>query len=116
MANKKNIEIDVERIHQSREIIESLVELRPYRSFSFVLNDEGFAAIEETISLAEWGIGRNKSRIKEAALRVLNRLVAHPSGTPLNVNLTKKESESMDEVLWQIDRALEQHKEGLLTR
>ena len=116
MASKKNIEIEVEKIQQSREIIENLAELRPYTSFSFVLNDEGYAAMEQTISLAEWGIGRNKARIKEAALQVLNRLVAHPAGTPLNVNLTEKEAESLDEVLWQIDRALEQHKEGVLTR
>ena len=116
MARKKNIEIDVDRLNQSREIVENLIELKPYTSLSFVLNDDGFAAIEETISLAEWGIGRNKTRIKEAALRVLNRLVAHPAGSPLNVNLTEKESESMDEVLWQIDRALEQHREGVLTK
>ena len=94
---KNNIEIDVERISQSREIVENLVELRPYTSFSFVLNDDGYAAVEEVISLAEWGIGRNKSRIKEMALEVLSRLIAHPAGTPLNVNLTEKESDSTNE-------------------
>jgi hypothetical protein len=116
MATKKNIEIDVERIHQSREIVGNLVELKPFTSFSFVLNSDGYAAVEEVISLAEWGIGRNKARIKEAALRVLNRLIAHPAGTPLNVNLTEKEADSLEEVLAQIDRALEHHKEGVLTR
>jgi hypothetical protein len=115
-TDNNRIEINVVDLGTAVEIIENLAGLKPLTSFSFSLNEEGVSAVNEVLRLVEWGIGKNKPKLKEAALEVLLPLVEPESGTPLNVNLNEYEVKSMEEVLALIERALDKHKDGVLTR
>jgi len=115
-TDNNRIEINVVDLGTAMEIIETLAGLKPLTSFSFSLNEEGVSAVNEVLRLVEWGIGKNKPKLKEAALEVLLPLVEPEPGTPLNVNLTEYEVKSMEEVLALIVRALDKHKDGVLTR
>ena len=115
-TDNNRIEINVVDLGTAMEIIETLAGLKPLTSFSFSLNEEGVSAVNEVLRLVEWGIGKNKPKLKEAALDVLLPLVEPEPGTPLNVNLTEYEVKSLVEVLALIVRALDKHKDGVLSR
>ena len=110
------IEINVVDLGTAVEIMEALADLKPLTSFSFSLNEEGVSAVNEVLRLVEWGIGKNKPKLKKAALEVMLPLIEPEPGTPLNVNLTEYEVKSMVEVVALIVRALDKHKDGVLTR
>jgi len=117
MAEDKNqIEINIESIQIAQEIIETFTRLKPLSSFSFTLNPDGLAAVNEVLRLIHWGIGKNKPKLKDAALDVLAPLVESEPGMPNNVNLTEFEIKSMEEVLALIERALSKHKDGVVIR
>ena len=90
--------------------------MKPVSSFSFTLNTDGLSSVSEVLRLVNWGIGKNKPKLKGAALDVLSPLVESEPGVPNNVNLTEYEIKSMEEVLALIDRALSRHKDGVVTR
>jgi hypothetical protein len=113
---ENTITIDVESVLQGKEIIEHLAGLKPYTSLSFVLNEEGFTAVDEVKRLAEWGIPGNRTKLKQAAMDVLTPLLEFPHDTPLNVNLTEFDVKSMGEVLMVIDRSMERHQDGVLVK
>lgn len=66
--------------------------------------------------MADWGIGGNKPKLKEAALECLAHMGEAEAGEPVNVNFTEYELKSMAEVLSVIDRALERQEEGILKK
>lgn len=111
-----SITLNVARVELARDIIRELVTIMPERSLSFILSPEGFEAMVETIRLADWGIGKNKSKLKESALENLQSITVLPAGKPVNINFTEYELKALGEVLAVIERALENHKEGILTR
>jgi hypothetical protein len=108
--------IDVPTVEKGKEIFTALSELRPEKSFSFVLTEEGVEAIQEAIKLADWGIGGNKPKLKEAALECLDYMGEVEVGAPVNVNFTEYELKAMAEVLSVIDRALERNEDGVLKK
>jgi molecular chaperone DnaK (HSP70) len=117
MADDQNkIEINVESIQTAQEIIEAFTGLKPLSSFSFTLSMDGQDAVNEVLRLVEWGIGKNKSKLKDAALGVISPLAESVPGLPNNVNLTEFEIKSMEEVLSLIERTLSKHKDGVVTR
>jgi hypothetical protein len=116
VADKNQIEINVESIQTAQEIVEAFAGLKPISSFSFTLNTNGLDAVREVSRLIEWGLGQNKSKLKEAALSVLSPLAESESGVPNNLNLTEFEIKSMEEVLALIEKALSKHKDGIVTR
>jgi hypothetical protein len=90
--------------------------LKPLSSLSFTLSTDGLEAVNEVQRLIDWGIGKNKSKIKDAALSVISPLAESDPGLPNNVNLTEFDIKSMEEVLALIERSLSKHKDGVLTR
>lgn len=111
----EDVKINPEILHDAREIFMVLAQQRPEHSLSFVLSAEGSEAINDTFKIVEWGIGGNKSKIKATALELLDMISEVPSGTPVNVNLTEYELKAMWEVVAAIDKAEENHINGLLT-
>jgi hypothetical protein len=110
------IEIKIEDLQTAQEIIGTFVNLKPLTSFSFTLNGQGLTAVKETLRLIEWGIGKNKPKLREAALDVLSPLVDDDQGVPINLNLTEYEIKAMEEVSVLIERAISKHKDGVVTR
>ncbi len=110
------IEINVESIQTGHKIVETFANLKPLSSLSFTLNTDGLAAVSEVVRLVHWGIGKNKSKLKDAALDMLLPLAESEPGIPNNVNLTEFDIKAMEEVLTLIDRALSKHKDGVVPR
>ena len=115
-AEKDSIDLKIESIEIAQQVVGTLAGIKPLNSLSFTLSEDGLGAVNETVKLVEWGIGKNKSKIKRAALEILNPLAESEPAKPLNVNFTELEVKSMEEVLELIERALEKHKDGVLTR
>ena len=115
-AVKESIELNIDSIEVAQQIVGTLVGIKPLNSLSFTLSEEGVDAVNETVKLVEWGIGKNKTKIKKAALDTLKPLAESEPAKPINVNLTEFEIKTMEEVLELIERALEKHKDGVLTR
>ncbi len=115
-ADKESIELEIEKIEIAQQIVSNLAGIRPEKSLSFTLSEDGVGAVNETVKLAEWGIGKNKTKIRKAALGILKPLAGSEPVKPINVNFTEIEIKSMVEVLELIERALEKHKDGVLTR
>jgi hypothetical protein len=114
MPAKDEIKINPEIVEVAQNIMEQLVTVRPEHSFSFILNDEGSQAIEESIKIADWGIGGNKSKLKATALEILDSINEIPAGEPVNVNFNEYDIKSLGEVYDALGKALEKHDEGLL--
>lgn len=108
--------IDVSTVEKGKEIFTALSELRPEKSFSFVLTEEGVEAIQEAKKLADWGIGGNKPKLKETALECLEGIGTAEAGDPVNVNFTEYEIKSMAEVLSVIEKALEIEEDGVVKK
>ena len=114
-ADTDEKEVMVEDIQTAQEIFGAIVKIKPLTSLSFTLSNEGLTAVNETLRLIEWGIGKNKPKIKEAALSVLSPLVDSEPGMPNNVNLTEFELKALGEVLSVLERALSKNKDGVVT-
>lgn len=108
--------IDVPTVEKSKEIFTSLSDLRPEKSLSFVLTEDGVEAIQEAKKLAEWGIGGNKPKLKAAAIECLDHMGEAEAGTPVNVNFSEYEIKAILEVLSVIERALERQEDGILKK
>ena len=108
--------INVPIVEKAKEIFSALSELKPEKSMSFVLTEEGIEAIQEAEKLAEWGIGGNKPKLKLAAIDCLEMIGAGEAGEPVNVNFTEYELKAVAEVLAVIDRALVNQEDGVLKK
>ena len=114
MSNE--ITIDPGFVEVAQNIFSEFVALRPEHSFSFSLTDQGVGAISEAKKLADWGIGGNKPKLKETALDCLDVLEEANAGDPVNVNFTEYEIKAMSEVLSVIEKALDEHEDGVLSK
>ena len=115
-ADSDRIEINNKDLQTAQDIVGAITNIKPLTSLSFTLNAEGVTAINETLRLVEWGIGKNKPKLKETALDVLSPLGEADQGMPLNVNLTEYEIKALEEVLALIERSISKHKDGAVTR
>lgn len=108
-------EILVEDAETAREIVETIANIKPETSLSFTLSSEGLRAVMASLQLIDWGIGKNKPKLKAAALEVITPLADAEPGLPNNVNLTEFELKAMEEVLAVLERALSKEKDGVIT-
>ena len=115
MAKSDEVRIDPKITEIAQDIFTELANLKPETSLSFRLSEQGANAISQAIVLAEWGIGGNKSKLKETALENLAVMDQVPAGEAVNVNFTEYEVKSMGEVLAVIEKALETHEDGVLS-
>jgi hypothetical protein len=115
-ADKDRLEINIEDIQTAQEIVGKIASLKPLTSLSFTLSAEGLSAVKETLRLIEWGIGKNKPKLKQAALDVLSPVAGSDPGVPNNINLTEFDIKAIEEVLAVIERALSKYKDGMVTR
>lgn len=115
MPKADRLMITPESVELAQNIMKQLSELRPEHSFSFLLSEDGVAAIGESLKIAEWGIGGNKPKLKTTALEILTNIGESAAGDPVNVNFTEYEIKAIGEVFEVLGKALGNHKEGFLT-
>jgi hypothetical protein len=112
----KIIEVDANNLEYGLEIIQQISEYRPYSSISFPSSIEVITAIDEVRQLAEWGMGKNKHKMKQAVLEILESIAACSPGDPVNLNLTKYEHKSVKALSNLIKRSLEKRKDGVVLK
>jgi hypothetical protein len=110
------IKINPEIVEVAQDIFTEFAGLKPEHSLSFSLTEEGVDAITEAKKLADWGIGGNKPKLKATALEYIEIIEEYDPGDPVNVNFTEYEIKAMGEVLSVIEKALEEHEEGVLSK
>jgi polyhydroxyalkanoate synthesis regulator protein len=103
---------DVQTIYRlGKEILAKLASLRPEKSFSFVLNEDGHEAIRALIELTEEKMPKNMNRLLESAMATFIPLSEFEPGTPLNVNLNEDDIKAMEKVLELAERNWERPAE-----
>lgn len=96
---------EVQNIHQiGKEIISALVSLRPEKSFSFVLNEEGHQALKALVDLTEEKMPKNMTRMLDSVVETLSPLTNYEPGAPLNVNLNEDDLKAMEKVMELVER------------
>jgi len=110
----EDININPEVVEVAHEIFTEFASLKPEHSFSFSLTEMGVDAISVAKQLADWGIGGNKPKLKATAIEYIEVMEEFSPGDPVNVNFTEYEIKAMGEVVSVIEKALEEHEDGVL--
>lgn len=95
-------------------IIQQISGFRPYSSISFPSSLAVVNAINEVGKLAEWGMGKNMHKMKEAVLEIAESIITCSPGEPVNLNLTIYELKALKAVVNLIKRSINQQKNGVL--
>ncbi len=100
MGENEEKKPDIQVVYRlGKEIVTMLAGLRPEKSFSFALNEDGHEALKALIQLTEEKMPKNMTRLFESAMETLAPLAAFDPGTPLNVNLNEDAIKAMEKVL-----------------
>ncbi len=112
----KELEIDVKNLDYGLEIFAQISDFKPYSSYSFQLSPKGSDAVGEVKQLVEWGMGKNMYKMKQAALEILESMLACSPEERVNLCLTEYESKSLGAVVELIERSLKKQKDGKLRK
>jgi hypothetical protein len=108
-----NLQVDETLIKTSRRIFNKLSDFQPYSSISFIMTDQILSAVQEGRRLTDWGMAKNKTKLKDAALEIIDEMSLVSPGDPVNLNLDDYQLKSMAEVSSIHAAALENKKDGL---
>lgn len=78
-----------------------------------MMTDQILSAVREGRRLTDWGMAKNKSKMKATALEIMDQIVEIPPGDPVNLNLDDYQLKSLAEVGSLHEAALEDKKDGL---
>ena len=107
------LQVDEALIKTGLGVINELADFQPYSSISFMMTDQIFSALQEGRRLADWGMAKNKPKMKEAALDIIDEVLLVSPGNPVNLNLDEYQLKSLGEVVSLFSAALENKKDGL---
>ena len=113
---RKELEIDFKNLGYGLDIFAQIADFKPNSSYSFQLSPTGYDAVNEVKRLAEWGMGKNMYKMKEAALEILESMLACSSEERVNLCLTEYESKSLGAVEELIESSLKKQKDGILRK
>lgn len=109
----KNIQIDGSALTTGLEVVQEISEFQPFSSISFLATEIILDAVEETSKLVNWGMAKNKHKMKAAALEIMEHIAEAEPGEPVNLNLDEYQLESMAAAADLIERALGEKKDGV---
>ena len=109
----KNLQVDETLIKTGLDIFNQLANFQPHSSISFLMTDQILSAIQEGKHLTDWGMAKNKTKLKETALEIMDQIIMVAPGDPVNLNLDDYQLKSMAEVGSLHAAALENKKDGL---
>ena len=110
------MKINVENLEYAHTLVQQLSEFKPESSFSFRLSQQGYDAITEALSVAEWGMGKNMPKMRAAVLEIFEAILSDSPGEPVNVNFTEYECKSLQAAVDLIERSLAKQKDGVLKK
>ena len=111
------LQVEESLIRTGFEIFDQIAAFQPFSSISFLKTDRIQESIRETQRLVDWGMAKNKPKMKEAALMVIDQMMSVARGDHINMNLDDYQLKSLAEVSSLLERALENKITGLeLTR
>jgi hypothetical protein len=109
----KNIQIDGTALTTGLRVVQEITGFQPFSSISFLATENILDAVEETSKLVNWGMAKNKHKMKAAALEIMDHITEAEPGEPVNLNLDEYQLESMEAAADLIERALDDKKDGV---
>jgi hypothetical protein len=109
----KTIQVDKENLEYGLKLLRELTTFRSFSSISFHSSEEINSAIQEVKDLANWGMAKNKHKMKDAAMNILDVILVCEPEEPVNLNLSKYELKSIKAVVKLVRRSLEKQKDGV---
>lgn len=109
----KNIQIDGTALTTGLKVVEEITGFQPYSSISFLATENILDAVEETSKLVDWGMAKNKHKMKATALEIMDHISEAEPGEPVNLNLDEYQLDSMAAAADLIERALDDKKDGV---
>lgn len=109
----KSLQVDGSKLKAGQMIIQEILQFQPFSSISFFIKENNLQALQETRLLLDWGMAKNKSKMKAASLEIIDLILSTSPGNPVNLNLDEYELKSLAEAGSLLQRAFEQKIEGL---
>jgi hypothetical protein len=109
----KIIQVDGDRLTLGLAIMQGIAEFQPYSSISFPSSEKVLTAVDEVSELVNWGMAKNKQKMKETTLEILDHISEVDPGEPVNLNLDDYELKSIAAAADLIERTLDEKKEGI---
>jgi len=112
----KEIVIETSNLEVGFEIVKEISEFRPFSSISFHSSEKILSGIKEVNKLAIWGMAKNRHKMKDTAIKILNSILCCEPEEPVNLNLSKYEIKSIKALSNLIERSLEKRKDGVVLK
>lgn len=109
----KNLRVDGTALTTSLEVIQGIADFQPFSSISFLATENILEAVEEATRLVDWGMAKNKHKMKATALDIMEIIIESDPGDPVNLNLDEYELNSMAAAADLIERTLDDRKDGV---
>ena len=109
----KEFKVDGTVLNTGLEVMQGIAGFQPYSSISFQVTEKILNAITEAGKLVDWGMAKNKHKMKETALDILDDIQEAQPGEPVNLNLDDYELKSIAAAADLIERTLEDQKDGV---
>ncbi len=110
----KALEVNKNNLEYGSIIIQEISEFRPFSSISFHSSEKILSGIKEVKKLANWGMAKNRHKMKQAVIDILDMIICCSPEEPVNLNLSKYELKSLKALSNLIKRSLEKRKDGVV--
>ena len=110
----KEIVVETSNLEVGFEIVKEISEFRPFSSISFQSSEKILSGIKEVKKLAKWGMAKNRHKMKQAIIDILDMIICCSPDEPVNLNLSKYEHKSIKALLKLIRRSLNNKKVGVI--
>lgn len=111
MAN--NIKVDGSALNTGLEVMQGIAGFQPFNSISFLATENILQAVEEASELVDWGMAKNKHKMKDTVLDIMETIAEVEPGEPVNLNLDEYELKSVAAAADLIERTLDERKDGV---
>jgi hypothetical protein len=108
----KQIKVSKKDLKIGSILLKELAAFRPYSSISFQSSEEIISAAQEVKRLAQWGMAKNKHKMKESVINTMDLILCCEPEDPVNLNLSKYELKSVKALSKLVKRTLNQQKDG----
>lgn len=112
----KEIVVETSNLEVGFEIVREISEFRPFSSISFHSSEKILSGIKEVKKLANWGMAKNRHKMKQAVIDILDMITCCSPEEPVNLNLSKYELKSLKALSNLIKRSLEKRKDGVVLK
>jgi hypothetical protein len=110
----KKIQVSQKNLNLGYMLLKEISTFRPYSSISFQSSDEIINAVQDIRRLADWGMAKNKHKMKESVINTLDSILYCEPEEPVNLNLSKYELKSLKALSKLVKRTLDQQKDDVV--